>query len=138
MPDNKRAAVLERAIDVCLNGDFEELPELFTEDVVAWSPTILATSRDDLAAALAAQDSAFSDIRASIDSLDVVGNKGFVEFRVTAEFTAPFVVGDEVIEPTGGEIVLGSALVAEFDGDRISAYRNYFDELSLLSQMIGE
>ena len=138
MPDNKRAAVLERAIEVCLSGDFEELPDLFTEDVVAWSPTILATSRDELAAALGAQDSAFSDIRASIDSLDLVGNKGFVEFRVTAEFTAPFAVGDDVIEPTGGEIVLGAALVAEFEGDRIRAYRNYFDELSLLGQLIEE
>ena len=137
MPDTDRAVVLERAIHACLGGDFDQLSDLFTEDVVAWSPTILVSSRDELAEALAIQDSAFSDIEASIDSLDVLGNKGFVEFRVRARFTAPFVVGDAVIEPTGEEIVLGSALVAEFDGDRIRAYRNYFDELSLLTQLLG-
>lgn len=137
MPDN-RAAVLERAIDACLSGNFEELPDLFTEDLVAWSPTILVTSRDELAEALAEQDSAFSEIRASIDSLDVFGNKGLVELRVTAKFTGPFVIDDARIEPTGEEIVLGMALVAEFDGDRIRAYRNYFDELSLLTQMRHE
>ena len=135
---NDHATVVERAIAVCLSGEFEELPDLFTEDVVAWSPTILVTSRDELAEALAAQDGAFSDLEASIDSLDVLGNKAFVEFRVTAKFTGPFVLGDDVVEPTGGDIVLGAALVAEFDGDRICAYRNYFDELSLLAQMIGE
>jgi hypothetical protein len=137
MSDNDRAAVLERAIHMCLKGEFDELAEVFTDDVVAWSPTVLVSSRDDLAEALAIQDSAFSGLQASIDSLDVFGNKGFVEFRVTARFTEPFVIGDTQIEPTGDEVVLGAALVAEFDGSLIKAYRNYFDELSLLTQLLG-
>jgi ketosteroid isomerase-like protein len=138
MPDTDRAAVLERAIEVCLSGDFSNLPDLFTDDVVAWSPTIFVTSRDELAAAMAGQDTAFSDIDVSIDSLDIVGNKGFVEFRVSAKFTGQFDAGMATIDPTGDVVVVGAALVAEFENDRISAFRNYYDELSLVMQMLVE
>ena len=72
-----------------------------------------------------------------MDSLDIFGNKGFVEYRVTAVFSGPFVIdADTVVEPNGNEILLGAALVAEFTGDKISALRNYFDDASLLEQML--
>jgi len=138
MPDTNPAAVLERAIEVCLSGDFADLPDIFTDDVVAWSPTIFVTSRDELAAAMELQDTAFSDIDVSIDSLDIVGNKGFVEFRVSATFSGPFLVGEAVIDPTGEVVEVGAALVAEFEDGRISAFRNYYDELSLVMQMLVE
>ena len=138
MPDTDAAAVLERAIEVCLSGDFASLPDLFTDDVVAWSPTIFVTSRDQLAAAMEEQDTAFRDVHVGIDSLDIVGNKGFVEFRVSATFSGPFVVGDAVIDPTGDVVEIGAALVAEFEDGRISAFRNYYDELSLVMQMLVE
>ena len=44
---------------------------------------------------------------------------------------------DTVIDPTGGKILLGAAFVAEFTGDKISAFRNYFDDASLLEQMVA-
>jgi limonene-1,2-epoxide hydrolase len=43
-----------------------------------------------------------------------------------------------VIDPNGRDILLGGAIVAEFDGDKISAFRNYFDDATLLVQMLAE
>ena len=73
-----------------------------------------------------------------VNSLDVFGNKGFVEYRVRATFSGPFVIGENaVIEPNGRELLLGAALVAEFTSGKISAFRNYFDEAALLEQMLA-
>jgi limonene-1,2-epoxide hydrolase len=73
-----------------------------------------------------------------VDAVDVVGNKGFAEYRVTAVFSGPFVIErDVVVEPNGQDILLGAAMVVEFSGDRISAFRNYFDDATLLEQMLA-
>jgi hypothetical protein len=73
-----------------------------------------------------------------IDALDVVGNKGYLEYRVSAVFSGPFFISDDsVIEPNGREMLLGAAMVAEFTGDKISAFRNYFDNAALLEQMVA-
>ena len=55
-----------------------------------------------------------------------------------AVFSGPFELDDNVVvEPNGRHLVLGAALVAEFDGDKVSAFRNYFDDASLLEQMVA-
>ena len=99
---------------------------------------MLVSSLDELSETVASREDALSDVGLQIDSLDVFGNKGFVEYRLNAVFSGPFVLDKEtVIEPTGGKILLGAALVAEFTGDKISAFRNYFDDASLLEQMVA-
>ena len=85
------------------------------------------------------RESAFSDVDIQVDSLDVFGNRGLAEFRVAATFTGPFVIDEEVpVEPNGHQLVLGAAVVADFDGDKIKAVRAYFDDASLLEQMLAE
>ena len=138
MARSDRAGVLERALEASFSGEVDVLPELFTEDVSGWSPNILVTSRDELAEVVAERESSMSNVSLKIDVVDIVGNKGYAEYRVTADFSGPFVVDEEsVIEPNGRELLLGAALVAEFDGDKISAFRNYFDNAALLEQMVA-
>lgn len=138
MAENSRAEVLQRALEACITGDVGVLPELFTADVSAWSPQVLARSLDELKETVAGREDALSDVKLEINSLDVFGNKGFVEYRFSAVFSGPLVLDEETtVEPTGGKILLGAALVAEFDGDKISAFRNYFDDASLLEQMVA-
>ena len=138
MAENSRAQVLRRALEACVTGDVDALPELFTADVSGWSPNMLVSSLDELSETVAYREDALSDVGIDIDSLDVFGNKGFVEYRLNASFTGPFVLHeDTVIEPTGAKILLGAALVAEFSGDKISAFRNYFDDAALLEQMVA-
>jgi ketosteroid isomerase-like protein len=138
MAPNGRAGVLERAIEACFNGEVDALPELFADDVSGWSPNMLVSSRDELVEVVAERDASLSDVSLKIDTLDVVGNKGYAEYRVNARFSAPFEIDQETaIQPNGRELVLGAAFVAEFDGNTISAFRNYFDNSALLEQMLA-
>ena len=138
MARNGRAGVLERALEACFKGEVDALAELFTEDVSGWSPNMLVASRDELAEVVAERETSISNMSLEIDVVDIVGNKGYAEYRVTADFSGPFVVDEEtVIEPNGRELLLGAALVAEFSGDKISAFRNYFDNAALLEQMLA-
>ena len=41
-----------------------------------------------------------------------------------------------VIDPNGQQLLLGAAAVADFEGDKIKALRAYFDDASLLEQML--
>ena len=138
MAEDKRAEVLRRGLEACIVGDVAALPELFTEDVSGWSPNLLVSSLAELAEAVADREDSLSDVALQVDALDITGNKGFIEYRVSAVFSGPFVISDEVvIEPNGRELVLGAAMVAEFSADRISAFRNYFDDATLMEQMLA-
>jgi len=137
MSDNDRRGVLQRAIEACVLGEVAALPDLFNPDVSGWSPNMLVSSLDELTEVVAYREDALSDVSIQVDSLDLFGNKGFIEYRVSAVFSGPFVVDeDTVIEPNGDEIMIGAALVAEFENGKISAFRNYFDDASLMEQML--
>ena len=137
MAENTRAEVLRRGLEACIVGDVAALPELFTEDVSGWSPNLLVSSLAELAEAVADREDSLSDVALQVDALDITGNKGFIEYRVSAVFSGPFLISDEVvIEPNGRELLLGAAMVAEFSGGRISAFRNYFDDATLMEQML--
>ncbi|HUK94216.1 MAG TPA: ester cyclase [Gaiellaceae bacterium] len=137
MARDGRAGVMERALEACFNGEVDALPGLFTENVSGWSPNMLVSSIDELAEVVKERDASLSDVSLQIDALDVVGNKGYAEYRVNAVFSGPFHVDEETaIEPTGREVLIGAAIVAEFAGDKVSAFRNYFDNAALLEQML--
>ena len=138
MPQNDRGRTLQRALEACIRGELDALPELFTEDVSGWSPNLVVGSLSELAEAVADREDALSNVDIKVDAIDLVGNKGFAEYRVSAVFSGPFVIErDVVIEPNGHDILLGAAMVAEFSGDRITAFRNYFDDATLLEQMLA-
>ena len=140
MTGTSRGATLRRAIETCIHPDdgaIAQLGELFHDDVTVWSPNMLAIGLADLAENLAFRELAFSDVEVQIDALHVFANKGFAEFRVAATFSGPFVIGKEtVIEPNGQKILLGAAVIADFEGGKIKALRAYFDDATLLEQML--
>ena len=132
-----RKAVLERLLDAAMAGDIGALNELVTDDVVGWSPHLLVTSRSELAAVFERREDAFSNIDASIDSVDGVGDKVAAEWHVAVDHTGPIYVDDDLaVEPTGRRLHLAGATFAEFEGDRIKAFRHYFDDLALLEQAL--
>jgi len=136
MADN-RAGVLQAALEACIRGDAAALPQYFTDDVSGWSPNMMVTSLTDLSETIADREDALSEVDIEIGAVDVFGDKGVVEYRVSAVFSGPFVITDDVvIEPNGRKLLLGAALVAEFTGNRISAFRNYFDDATLMEQML--
>jgi len=141
MTGTSRGAILRRAIETCIRPDDDaiaKLGELFHDEVTVWSPNLLAVGLADVAKNLAYRENAFSDVDIQFDGLDVFANKGFAEFRVAATFSGPFMIGKEtVIEPRGQRLLLGAAVVAEFEGGKIRALRAYFDDSTLLEQMLA-
>ena len=141
MTQTSHGATLRRAVETCIRPDdaaIAGLGELFTDDAVVWSPNLLTTSRAELADALTFRTDALTNVSIQFDGVDVFGGKGFVELRVSADFTGPFVIDEEVtIEPNGRRLELGLAAVAEFESGKIRALRAYFDDSVLLEQMIA-
>jgi ketosteroid isomerase-like protein len=128
----ERSARLVRALAASVTGDTSRFEELYTADVTAWSPAVMVSSRDELAAEVVGRLDAFSDIEYSVDT-DVVGDKAYAEWVVTAVHSGPLVVDDDfVIEPTGHRVTMRGVTIAAFSGDRICALRQYWDELALV------
>jgi ketosteroid isomerase-like protein len=131
-----RAAALIQAIEATVTGDSRVVREIYTDDVQGWSPVMTVSSAAELAVELEDREVAFSDIDLDVTPLDVGDDQACVEWVATATHSGPLVVDEDiVIEPTGGRFTLRGVTVADFDGDRIRAFRQYWDEVSLLEQL---
>jgi len=133
-----QADVMRRLLAAAVAGDRESVSGLVTDDVVAWSPNLYVTSRAALLGALEQREDAFSGIDIQVRALDQLGDKAIAEWHVAVDHTGTLVVDDDLaIEPTGRRLHVSGATVAEFDGDRVCAFRSYFDDLALLEQAIA-
>lgn len=110
-------------------------------DVVVWSPTIFATSREEVMAALrnlADRDDTLTEVQVMVDAVDVAGQRVYLEWRLTGRFTNPcFVDDDLMIEPTGRLVETSGIQVATFRGGRFTNVHCYYDDLSLLEQLVA-
>lgn len=131
-----RAAMLVQAIEASVTGDSRVIRELYADDVQGWSPVMTVSSAAELAVELEDRQEAFSDIDLEVTPLDVGGDQACVEWIATATHSGPLVIDEDiVIEPTGGRFTLRGVTVADFERDRIRAFRQYWDEVSLLEQL---
>jgi predicted ester cyclase len=132
-----RPSVFVRALETAVGVGNEDPSNLFTEDIHAWSPALMASSLEELSEALKLRDEALSNVTLAIRSLNVGGNKVIAEWRLDADHTGPLTVDDELtVEATGRHVHVGGATFAEFRGDKIRAFRSYFDEMALMEQLI--
>ena len=137
MPTANKETVLIQALEAAVTGDESKLDETFTEDVVGWSPNLSVSSRAELAGEFGDRHDVLSDIVISFDAIYIVGENAIAEWRIGANHTGALLVGDDLsVEPTGNRIVLAGATFAEFRGDQICAFRNYFDDAALLEQLL--
>jgi ketosteroid isomerase-like protein len=133
-----RKDVLLKAIEAEAGGASVELGTLFTDDVVGWSPYATVSGLAALAALSALREVAFSDVLIMFRGLDEVGNKAFAEWLIEADHTGPYVLGeDAVLEATGRHVQLAGFTVADFRGGKIRSFRTYFDDVSLIEQIVG-
>jgi hypothetical protein len=139
VPTSTKEAVLVQALEAAVTGDDSALDQTFTEDVVGWSPNLAVTSRAELADEFGDRHDALSNIVIAFDAIYIVGDNAIAEWRLSADHTGAIVVDDDLqLEPTGRTIVLAGATFAEFRGDQICAFRNYFDDAALLEQLLLE
>ena len=133
-----RKDVLMQAIEVEAGGEPVELDTLFTDDVVGWSPYVTVKGLPALADLTALREIAFSNVVVMFRGLDEVGNKAFAEWLIEADHTGPYVLGeDAVVEPTGRHVQLAGVTVADFRAGKIRSFRTYFDDVSLIEQIVG-
>jgi ketosteroid isomerase-like protein len=131
-----RAAILARSLRASIEGDSGAVKELYTDDVKAWAPALSASSAAELAAEFERRDDAFSDILLDVAPLDVSGHFACVEWSVTMTHSGPLTLADDVVvQPTGLVVTINGVTVAEFDGDRICSFRQYWDEFAVLEQL---
>jgi hypothetical protein len=134
--NHERATTLVRALHAGVEGDPATLRTLLTDDVRAWTPTLTASSLDELLAELDRPGAAFSDITVETSPLDVGGEFACVEWTAEMTHTGPLRVSDDVLlEPSGTRVAIHGVTVAEFDGARICSLRQYWDEFVVLEQL---
>ena len=133
-----RRDVLSKALEAEVGGAPIDLSTLFTDDVVGWSPYATVSGLEALAGLAALREEAFSNVVIMFRGLDEVGNKAFAEWLIEADHTGPLVLGDEaVVEATGRRVRLPGVTVADFREGKIRSYRTYFDDLSMIEQIVG-
>ena len=133
-----RKDVLAKALEAEVGGETVDVGTLFTDDVVGWSPYATVSGLTAMADHTAQRDIALSNVVKQLRGNDEVGNKAFAEWVIEADHTGPLVLGEEaVVEPTGRHVQLAGATVADFREGKIRSYRTYFDDLSLIEQVVG-
>jgi hypothetical protein len=132
-----RKDVLLKAIEAEIGGASVDPGTLFTDDVNGWSPITTVSGLTDLADLAAGHDTTFSNVVIMFRGLDEVGNRAFAEWLIEADHTGPMVLGeDAVLEATGRHIRMAGVTVADFRGQKIRSFRTYFDDVSLIEQMV--
>jgi hypothetical protein len=133
------ASLISRALEAAITGGESLACELFTRDVVGWSPHLTVVSLAELQAEFSEREEVLSNAHIAVDSIDESPGKVIAEWHIAADHTGPFLIADELlVEPTGRRIMLTGATFAELRGERICAFRHYFDDTALLKQLLIE
>jgi ketosteroid isomerase-like protein len=130
-----RASVLLKTIEASVTGDSSVVAELYTKDVHGWTPATSVSSAAELAVEIEDRETAFSEIDLDLTALDVNGDQACVEWVATAILSGPLVADDHLIQPTGQRLTLRGVTVADFDGEKICAFRQYAHEAALLEHL---
>ena len=131
-----RKDVLLKAIEAEVGGASFD-PSLFTDDVVGWSPIATVSGLADLADLATVRETAFSNVVILFRGLDEVGNKALAEWVIEADHTGPLVFGEgAVLDATGRHVRMAGVTVADFRGEKIRSFRSYFDDMSLIEQIV--
>ncbi len=134
-----RKEVLSSALKAEIGAASVELKTLFTDDVVGWSPYVALSGLAALAELAALREAEFSNDMITFRGLDEVGNKAFAEWLVEADHTGPLVLSeDTALEASGRHVQLAGVTVADFREGKIRSFRTYFDDLSLIEQIVGD
>ena len=134
-----RGRKLALALEAGLTGETGAMSGLFTDDVSAWSPNMSVNSLAELNEVVQSRDDSLSNVSVAVQGVDAGGNKAFAEFVLTATFSGPWVLAEDVVlEPHGREIVMAGVCAADFSDDKISAFRLYFDDLALMAQLLPD
>lgn len=128
-----------QALEAEIGNEPTDPATIFTDDVEGWSPYASLSGLEAAATLATLREIAFSNTVILFRGLDEVGNKAIAEWVIEADHTGPYVLSeDTVVEPTGRRIKLAGATIADFRDGKIRSFRTYFDDLSLIEQLIHD
>ena len=132
-----RKDVMVKALEAEVGSASVDLGTLFTDDVVGWSPYATVSGLTALAELSALRELAFSNVVILLRGVDEVGNRVYAEWLIEADHTGPLVLSEDVVlEATGQHVQLAGVSVADFREGKIRSFRTYFDDLSLIEQIV--
>lgn len=135
-PSSDRAELLMRGVAANLTGDSSMIAELYTDDVHGRALGASVSSAAELAIELEDRNAPFSDIELVFGPLDVGGDQACVEWTMTGTHSGSLVLADDVcIDATGVRLTMHGITVAEFTGQRIRSFRQYWNDAELLAQL---
>ena len=133
-----RKDVMVKALEAEVGSTSVDLGTLFTDDVVGWSPYATVSGLTALAELSALREIAFSNVVILLRGVDEVGNRVYAEWVIEADHTGPLVLDEDVVlEATGRHVQLAGVSVADFREGKIRSFRTYFDDLSMIEQIVG-
>ena len=118
----------------------DDLEQWLAPEVVVWSPAHYSSDRAELLCGLHApsgDDDTLSEVVIEATSMDVALPRVYLEWRLTARFSRPcFIDDDLLVEPTGRLVETAGVLVSTLvDGLIVSAHC-YYDDSALLEQLV--
>ncbi len=122
---DERSARVLRAVTATVSGDTSSVSELFTEDVIAASPTAIVSSRVELAVELEDQEDDVSEVEVDLGPTVTAGDRVCAEWVASALHTG---TTRGPMWPPTRRITLRGVTVAEFEGERIRSLRHYWHE----------
>ena len=131
-----RIETLRAALIATLTADAATCEQVFTSDVSWSSPTLTASSRDELETLLSSRAGALSGIAIDITSAEETDNTLRAEWQVAALHDRAFVVPSDANLAAGSKpVTLAGTTFAEFTGARISKIRHDFDEEAMMAEL---
>jgi hypothetical protein len=134
-----RYEMLLRAILIGERND--ELEDWIAPEVLVWSPVHYSSSRAELLVGLhdpSDADDTLSEVVIEATSTDVALPRVYLEWRLTARFSQPcFIDDDLLVEPTGRLVETAGVLVTTLANDVIISAHCYYDDSALLEQLVA-
>lgn len=128
---------LRHLVEAVVVGRPEGLEEVLTEDATGWSPTFAFADRAAAEAAQRERPSSLSVRSFDVGALFWAEPLVFAEWHVEATVSDPMLVADDVlVEAAGRPVSLSGATVGRLRDGRLAVVHSYFDEASLIEQVV--
>ena len=132
----------ELLLQTLLGGErAEDLERWLAPEVVVWTPVRYTSTRADLLHELHDLDlggDTLTEVVIAVTHADVAPPRVHLEWRLTARFSHPcFVDDDLLVEPTGRLVETAGVMIATIDDGMITAAHCYYDDFALLEQLVS-
>lgn len=137
VPEGPRRRRLEHLVETAVVGEPEHLHRALSDDAVGWSPAVSYGSRSEAEAVLRDHVAPLLVTEFIVNALWWSSPSLVAAWHLVAVHAEPFLVADDLlIDVSDVPIDLDGASICEVDGDRIRRIQTYYDEASLVEQVV--